>query len=35
VAQVAVCYEINTKHIKCGQNVHFVNAKPVGAPRNQ
>jgi hypothetical protein len=34
-AEVAVCSEINTKHIKCGQNVQFLNVKPVGASDNQ
>ena len=34
-AEVAVCYEINTKHIKFGQNVEFANVKPVGASRYQ
>ena len=29
VAEVAVCYAINTKHIQCGQNVWFLNVKPV------
>jgi len=31
VEQVALHSEINTKHIKYGQNVQFMNAKPVGA----
>ena len=31
-AEVAVCSEINTKHIKCGQKVQLLNVKPVGAP---
>ena len=32
MAQVAVCSEINTKHINtlCGQNVEFMNVKPGG-----
>jgi len=29
--KVAVCSEINIKHIKCGQNIQFLNVKPVGA----
>ena len=33
--EVAVCSEINTKHIKCEQNVKFFNVKPVGASRNK
>ena len=28
-AEVAVCSEINTKHIKCGQNVQFLNVNPL------
>jgi len=35
VAQVAVCSEINTKQIQCGQKVQFLNVKPVGVSRNQ
>ena len=27
VAQVAVCFEINTKHMKCGQSVLLLNVK--------
>ena len=35
-AQVAICSEINTKHINTvWQNVKFWNAKPVFASRNQ
>jgi len=34
-AEVAVFSEINTKHIKCGQNLHFLNIKLDGASRNQ
>jgi hypothetical protein len=35
-AEVAVCSEINTnKYLQCGQNVEFLNVKPVGASRNQ
>jgi hypothetical protein len=36
-AKVAICSEINTKHIRtvCGQNVKLLNVKPVGASRNQ
>jgi hypothetical protein len=35
-AKVAICSEINTKHINTvWQNVNFLNAKPVGASRNQ
>jgi hypothetical protein len=34
-AQVAVCSETNIKHIKCGQNIQFLNVKPVGASDNQ
>jgi len=35
-AKVAVCFEINTKHINTvWQNVKFLNAKPFGASRNQ
>jgi len=35
-AEVALCYEINTKHINTvEQNVKFLNFKPVGASRNQ
>jgi len=32
-AKVAICSEINTKHINtmCGQNVKYLNVKPVGA----
>jgi hypothetical protein len=33
--EVPVCSEINTKHIKCGQNAEFLNVKPVGASRYQ
>jgi hypothetical protein len=36
VAQVAVCSEINTKHINTdGQNVQLLNVKAGGASRNQ
>jgi hypothetical protein len=35
LAEVAVCSETNTKHVKCGQNVKFLNIKPVGASRNK
>jgi hypothetical protein len=33
---IAVCSEIHTKHINilCGQNVEFVNVKPVGTLRS-
>jgi len=35
-AEVAVCSEINTKHIgECEQNVKFLNVKPVGASHNK
>jgi hypothetical protein len=34
-AEVAVCSEINTKYIKCGQNVQFMNVKPTGASHNR
>jgi hypothetical protein len=34
-AEVAVCSEINRKHIKCGQSVQLLNVKPVVALRNQ
>ena len=30
-AEVAVCSEINSKHVKRGQNVQLQNTKPVGA----
>ena len=31
-AKVAICFEINAKHInKMWQNVEFLNAKPFGA----
>jgi len=32
-AKIAICCEINTKHINmvCGQNVKYLNVKPVGA----
>jgi predicted RNA methylase len=34
-AELAVCYEIDTKHINTfGQNIKFLNLLPVGA-RNQ
>ena len=33
--EFAVCSEINTKYIKCGHNVQFLNVKPVGSSRNQ
>jgi hypothetical protein len=33
--EVAVCSEINAKHIKCGQRVQLLNIKLVGASRNQ
>jgi hypothetical protein len=34
---IAVCSEIHTKHINtlCGQNVEFVNVKPIGMYSNQ
>ena len=35
VAQVAVCSQINTKHIQCGQSVQLLNVKPVVASRDQ
>ena len=37
VAQVAVCSEINTKHINtlCGQSVQLLNVKLIGASRDQ
>jgi hypothetical protein len=31
-AEVAVCSEMNTKHIECGQNLKFVNVQTFGAP---
>jgi hypothetical protein len=35
-AKVAVCSEINTKYINTvWQNVKLLNAKPIGASRNQ
>jgi len=38
-AEVAVCSQINTKHIyiyiQCGQKVQLLNDKPVGALPNQ
>jgi len=34
-AEVAVCSDINTKDIKCGQVVKFLNVKFVGASRNK
>jgi hypothetical protein len=34
-AQVAVCSEINAKHIQSGQSVQLLDVKPVGASRNQ
>jgi hypothetical protein len=36
-AKVAVCSEINIKHIYavCGQNVKFLNVQLVGASHNQ
>ena len=34
-AKVALFSEINRKYIQCGQNVKFLNVKPVGASRNQ
>jgi len=30
-AEVAVCPDMQTKHIKCGQNVQLLNVKPAGA----
>jgi len=33
--EVAVCSEKNTKHTKCGQNIQFVDVKPVDASRNE
>jgi len=36
VAQVAVCSQINTKHMNTvWQNVQLLNVKPVGASCNQ
>jgi len=35
VAQIAVCSEINTKHIHTERTVRLLNVKPVGASRNQ
>jgi len=36
VAQVAVCSQINTKHINAGgQCVQLLDIEPVGASRNQ
>jgi len=37
VAQVAVCFQINSKHIKiqCEHSEQFLNVKLVGATRNQ
>ena len=34
-AKVTICSEINTKHMNtlCGQNVKYLNVKPVGASR--
>jgi len=34
-AKFAVFSEINTKHIKCGYSVKFLNDKLVGASRNK
>ena len=34
-AEVAVCSEINAKHIQCGLNVQFFNVKLVGASSDQ
>jgi len=35
-AKVAICSEINTKHVNTvWQNVKFLNAKPVGASCDQ
>jgi len=31
----AVCSQINTKHIQCGQSVQLLNVKLVGASRNK
>jgi len=33
--EVAVCSDINTKEIKCGQDVKFLNVKLVGASLNK
>jgi hypothetical protein len=33
-AEFAVCSEINSKHIKLGQNVKLWNVSPVGASRS-
>jgi len=35
-AKVAICFDINIKHINTvWQDVKFLNAKPVGASHNQ
>jgi len=35
-AKVAMCFEINTKHINAvWQNVKFLNVKPFGVSRNK
>jgi hypothetical protein len=34
-AEVAVCFEIDTKHIQCGKGEQLLNVKSVGASRNQ
>ena len=33
--EVAVCSEINTKYVKCGQNLQILNVKLAGASRDQ
>jgi hypothetical protein len=35
LAQVALCSEIHTKHIKCGQSVQLLNVEPVGTLRKK
>jgi len=35
VAQFSVYYQINTKHLECGQRVQLLNVKPDGASRDQ
>jgi hypothetical protein len=35
MAEVTVSSEINTKHVQCGQNLQFLNAKPAGASITQ
>jgi hypothetical protein len=34
-AEVAVCYEINTKHIQCGKKVQLLNVKHSGTSRDR